>query len=535
MTAHIYPRGSSFRTLNDIVGKKITVMGIGLNGGGEEAIRFFLKHSATVLATDKKEEEDLSPTIEKLKKEFKSELESLRLRFVLGEHRIQDFTAADLVIKNPGVKYENNKYLAAAKVIETDLSIFLALVPKDIPIIALTGSKGKSTTTRAIYDGLKAAGIRAFIAGNIGISPLTFFNTSDSSSIEVIVLELSSWQLADLRGRALLKPKIALITPIFCDHQDWYQNDMAAYVADKKLIYSEQDDGDWTICSFGNEDGLEWGDIFAAETKARVLRYAFSGLPQNISGAWFENTGTDAQPSGKIRLTDSGLPAGDTVLDNSLVSGKSARQNVLNAALVLSVMGVDSAVYTRFFSEWRGLEHRLEYFHNWYIAENNILVKFYNDTTATVPEAAASAIQAFDRPIRLICGGTDKELDFSPIEKVLTAPDRQNIRPASIYLLNGGDNGIKKNATREKLKPILDKHNIQYCGPYNSLNELLGELQKELMALPLSKSEKQHEELVVFSPGATSFGMFSNEFDRGNKFKNAVRQIFKNTVREREV
>ena len=115
-------------------------MGLGLNGGGEACVRFFLKHGANVLATDMKTEEQLLPTIKKLSED--PELDTSRLTYRLGEHLIEDFENADCVIKNPGVKIEGNKYLAAARAIETDISIFLHFTKA--PVIAVTGSKGKS-------------------------------------------------------------------------------------------------------------------------------------------------------------------------------------------------------------------------------------------------------------------------------------------------------------------------------------------------------------------------------------------------------
>ena len=151
---HVYPEGCVFNKLSDIQGKHITVMGLGLNGGGEEAVRFFLKHGAYVTVTDMKTAEQLEPTIASLSKD--TTLDKSRLTYVLGQHRIEDFSTADCVIKNPGVKYEGNKYLAAAKAIESDISIFLHFTKS--PIIAVTGSKGKSSTVSAIDFGLREIG-----------------------------------------------------------------------------------------------------------------------------------------------------------------------------------------------------------------------------------------------------------------------------------------------------------------------------------------------------------------------------------------
>ena len=233
--AFVYPEGCFFNSLEDIKGKNITVMGLGLNGGGEATVRFLLKHGANVLVTDKKTKEQLKPTIDSLNSD--SSVDTKNLKYILGEHRIEDFQNADVVIKNPGVKIQGNVYLQAAKNIETDISLFLKFTKAKI--IAVTGSKGKSSTVSAIYYGLEKSGFDVFLGGNITVSPLTFLEQTSEKS--VVVLELSSWQLADLRGRKLLKPYISLITKIVPDHQNWYGN-MENYVADKKLIYADQDE-----------------------------------------------------------------------------------------------------------------------------------------------------------------------------------------------------------------------------------------------------------------------------------------------------
>ena len=247
MEFHSYSSTCAFSSIDAIRDKRVTIMGLGLNGGGEAAVRFFLKKGAYVLVTDMKTQEQLQETIDRINND--PELDTSRLTYRLGEHRIEDFENADCVIKNPGVKYEGNKYLAAAKAIETDLSIFLRFT--DCPIIAVTGSKGKSSTVSAIYYGLKEAGYKTFLGGNITVSPLTFF---DEVSLDTpVVIEFSSWQLADLRGRKVLKPHIAIITKIVPDHQNWYGN-MEDYVADKRLIYADQDSGDYSIFDAGPDE-----------------------------------------------------------------------------------------------------------------------------------------------------------------------------------------------------------------------------------------------------------------------------------------
>ena len=510
---HVYPEGCYFKSLQDIAGKKIVVMGLGLNGGGEAAVRFLLKQGAKVLVTDMKTKEQLAPTIKSLSDD--KTLNHANLSYRLGEHRIEDFEEADCVIKNPGVKYDGNKYLAAAKAIETDISLFLNFTKA--PIIAVTGSKGKSSTVSAIYYGLKKAGFDAYLGGNITVSPLTFLEKTSGTT--PVVLELSSWQLADLHGRKLLKPHIAIITKIIPDHQNFYHS-MLAYVADKKLIYADQTKDDFTILDFDEDPAADggtlitnWGNIFAKETKAQVLRYSKTKLPAGVYGVWQDKDGKGicrlpqkymsryAQTHGKET---------DTILKNLLVPGKHMRLNVLNAALVLELMGVAPEQIIDILGSWNGIEHRLEYFHEW--QNNELTVRFYNDSASTVPESAAESTQAFGEPVIFLTGGTDKGLDLSPIAQTISNP--LSIQPSAIYLLEG--------SATDKILSDFAARGIRHNGVYGSLDEMLTKLKEDIIAHKGARGTK----VVVFSPGSTSFGMFTNEFDRGNQFKQKVKEIF---------
>ena len=513
MTPHVYPRECAFKSIEDIKGKKVTIMGLGLNGGGEAAVRFFVNKGAHVTITDMKTEQQLAATIDRLENDPNLNMENVIWR--LGEHRIEDFANADCVIKNPGVKIEGNKFLAAARAIESDLSIFLRFT--DCPIIAVTGSKGKSSTVSAIYYGLKEAGYKAFLGGNITVSPLTFFDQVNADT--PVVIEFSSWQLADLRGRGVLRPHIALITKIVPDHQNWYGN-MKDYVADKQLIYADQTRGDYSIFDAdgdqpgtGPENAETWGELFASETRGTVLRYSRTGLKAGQHGVWLEEEkDSDGKTClvGKIKLPQ--MEQAETIMRELSVPGEHMRTNVLNAALVMYLMGVPAERCAEICGRWQGIDHRLQYFHTWE-GPDGTKYKFYNDSCATVPEAAAAASQSFGKSVILMTGGTDKGLDLAPLARILTEPDtsRGEFPVKELYLLAG--------SATDKLLPALNKAGVKYHGPFNSLEELLQDAKA-------NAQKKSQEEVFVFSPGATSFGMFQNEFDRGNKYMAAVKALF---------
>lgn len=529
---HIYPHGCYFNSPDDIKGKRITVMGLGLNGGGEACVRFFLRHGAFVTVTDMKTAGQLAPTIDSLAKD--RFLDKSRLRFVLGGHNIEDFAGADCVIKNPGVKIEGNQFLAAAKAIETDISVFLKFTKA--PIIAVTGSKGKSSTVSALSYGLNQAGFKCFLGGNITVSPLSFLEKTDGTT--PVVLELSSWQLADLRGRKLLKPKISIITKIVPDHQNWYM-DMDSYVEDKKLIFADQDKNDFTIIDYDEDNYLKetaspkrncrcWGDLFASETKARVLRYSKASLPDEVFGAYLENRGASCK--GIARVPSDFVKPGlkektvleEVVMENLQVPGGHMRSNVLTSCLAMYLMGVAPAQICTVMGQWKGIPHRLEKFYDWKSPSDGRKVVFYNDSCSTVPEACAAAVESFSQRVVLIAGGTDKGLDFLPLARCLDGECNTKFPPYEIYLLSG--------TGTDKLVSMLDERGVKYEGPFDSLQILLDVLKTCLMS---ENAKRSYGEVfsdtflpVVFSPGATSFGMFSNEFDRGDKFKALVKSIF---------
>jgi len=510
---HIYPEGCYFNTLEDIKDKHVVVMGLGLNGGGEASVRFLLKHGAYVLATDMKTAEQLAPTIKSLSSD--KSIDKTRLTYRLGEHRIEDFENADCVIKNPGVKYDGNKYLAASKAIETDISLFLHFTKA--PIIAVTGSKGKSSTVSAIYYGLKKSGFDAYLGGNITVSPLTFLDKTSGTT--PVVLELSSWQLADLHGRKALKPHIAVITKIIPDHQNFYHS-MLAYVADKKLIYADQTKDDFTILDFDDDPAADggtlienWGNVFSLETKAQVLRYSKKKLPEGTFGVWQDKDGKGICRLPKqymSRYAQTHNKDTEVILKDLVVPGKHMRLNVLNAALVLELMGVAPEQTIEILGQWSGIEHRLEYFHSY--KNGGLTIRFYNDSASTVPESAAESTQAFGEPVIFLTGGTDKGLDLSPIASTISNP--LSITPSAIYLLAG--------SATDKILNDFEAKKIKYRGVFASLEEMLLKLKEDILAHKGAIGTKT----VVFSPGSTSFGMFTNEFDRGNQFKQKVKEIF---------
>jgi UDP-N-acetylmuramoylalanine--D-glutamate ligase len=394
----------------------------------------------------------------------------------------------------------DSPFLRAARRIETDISIFLTHSPARL--IAVTGSKGKSGTASALHWVLAEArksGLlpgRARLGGNITVSPLSFLD--ELRAQDDVVLELSSWQLGDLRGRRredggpLLKPRAAVITAIMADHLDRYGG-MDDYVADKRIIYQGQDGDDVTVA--GDDP---WGRSFLRESRGRPLVYGEGPPAEGVSGGWL----TGPEGPGLARLYGAvppGIHAGETLEltpPRPRVPGFHQKKNLLAAGLALLDLGLPPGHIRNSLAAFPGIEHRLELFHE---AGG---VRFYNDSAATIPDAAAAALRAFEEPVVLVAGGSDKNLDFGPLVEAA-------LRAKTLILLAGTGTA--------KLIPLLRAAGAAFRGPFDSVDAAAAEALEA--AAPGG--------VVVLSPGCASFGMFLNEFDRGRKWKAAVQAACK--------
>jgi UDP-N-acetylmuramoylalanine--D-glutamate ligase len=487
----------------DFSGLKVTVMGLGLNGGGLASARYLALHGAECTITDMKDEQTLKPSIDALET---MGVPHKPFRYVIGRHEMDDFRNADMVIKNPGVR-PDSPYLAASRRIETDLSLFLAANPARL--CAITGSKGKSSVSSALHWALGKAhseGLlpgKAYLGGNITVSPLSFLD--ELTKDDDVVLELSSWQLADIKRidprLELFKPRIAILTTILPDHQDYYGN-MESYVNDKRIIYQGQDKTCATIACADDD----WGRSFLQESPGCPLSYTALAAPlTGASGgvdAWL-----DAATGAGMALRDGA--ASEIVPAALLVPGNHQKKNLLAAGLAMLDLGLPAPFIRESLGAYPGIEHRLEFF------REIQGVRFYNDTAATIPEAAAAAVEALsgdaDTPLIVVTGGTDKNLDFSPLVTALPAS-------AGILLLAGTGS--------DTLIPLLKTAGLAYQGPYNNIDQAAqAALALALSSVEVGGADNNTRAAVVLSPGCASFGMFRNEFDRGRQWKEAVLRL----------
>jgi UDP-N-acetylmuramoylalanine--D-glutamate ligase len=456
-----------------LAGKRVVILGVGHFGGQIEAARFMCRSGARVLATDLKPAEKLPRALEALREE--------PIEWRLGEHREADLVSADLVVVSPAVP-KNSPYLALLErervPVTTEMNLTISRLRA--PIFAVTGSNGKSTTTALLGAVLAAAGYRTFVGGNIG-RPL--LNDAETISPEDrVVLELSSFQLEDLRTAGGVRPRVAVVTNLTPNHLDRHGT-LEAYAAAKREIVAHQEPSD--VAVLNREDPLVLA--FREATRARVVTFglgaAFAGEGSFVrEGAfWYRGAGGEERriaPTGGLRLF--------------------GRHNVGNALAVVAAAraeGIAEDAIARALAEFPGVPDRLEL-----VAEREG-IRFVNDSKATTPEAARAALEAFERPLFLIAGGKDKGMDARALASAAAA------RADGVFLIG---------ETRERLRELIEAAGGRAVRIADSLEEAFaGALEAARAAAPGAT--------VLFSPGYASYDMFSTYEERGERFRGLVR------------
>lgn len=453
-------------------GRRALVMGLGVHGGGLGVARFLAQAGAAVTVTDLRDAGQLAEPLH--------QLADLPIRYVLGEHREADFTDTDLVVRNPAVPRES-PFLAAARAagvpVEMEMSLFFRLCPA--PIIGITGTKGKTTTTSLCAAMLTAWRPDTVVAGNMGVSALE--QLPGIAPTTPIVIELSSWQLEGM-GEYGLSPHIALATNLSPDHLNRYAT-MDEYAEAKRGIVREQGGRDFAILN--RDDAIVWG--FREATPAKIL--PFGRDDTGGDGAWLaadrlcwrfggiEHTA----PRATLRLP-----------------GDHNAANALAAGLAALALGAPFAAIEAGLAGFTGVKDRMES-----LGEIGG-VEYINDTTATAPAAAAAAVGAMTRPTILIAGGSEKHTDFADFAAV-AAP-----RVKAIITLRGDST---PRLTDELLRAGLGADRLH--GPLDGMDE----------AVDRARALAAPGDVVLLSPACASFGMFRNEFHRGDAFRAAVARV----------
>lgn len=497
-------------------GRRVLVMGLGVHGGGLGVARWLLRQGAEVTVTDTASTEALAAPVAALDAAA-AEL-GATVRYTLGEHRAEDFTGHEIVVANPAVR-PSSPWLQLAQEaglpIETEMTLFFRACPG--PILGVTGTKGKTTTALMLAAMLRERHPDTVAAGNLRVSALEALDGITATT--PVVLELSSFQLERL-GAAGLSPHYSLVTNLSADHLNWHGS-MEAYAAAKGQIYWHQP-AEGTVALNGADDGsAEYLNLWDEGMRRRGGRTIWVGAGQHWSrersryphpvlravGSTVERRGDrvlwmDLNGAFGERSPLSGEPL--FVREDLRLPGAHNLYNAMMAAALARAFGASGEEIRAALRAFGVVEHRLE------PVRELDGVAYINDTTATNPAAALAALDAFAGPIVLIAGGSDKELSFTALGRAIAR------RVKALVLLQGDGTPRLIEAVGEGYAPLVGtRETLEVDGPHGDFAE----------AIRAARALAASGDTVLLSPGCASFGMFRNEFHRGEEFRRIVGEL----------
>jgi UDP-N-acetylmuramoylalanine--D-glutamate ligase len=455
---------------NRLQGQRVTVMGLGTRAGGVGVARYLAEAGAIVTVTDMRSERELGDSLRAL--------DGLPIRYVLGRHDDADFTleGAEVVVRNPGVR-RTSRYLQLARAsgvrVEMEMSLFLREC--SAPAIGITGTKGKTTTATLCAELLRGWAAATVLAGNMGLSAVAALARIGPET--PVVLELSSWQLEALAEHRLA-PQIAVLTNISPDHLDAYDG-FDDYAATKRSIARHLGPSGFLVLNADDPNAFR----AASETIACVV--PFGSGDRESTGMWVEGRYLVWRRHGRvIRFA---------VPDRLPYLGRHQRLNAAAATAAALLYGAPAEAIRTGLDRFAGVPNRMEV-----VAEAGGIT-FINDSAATAPAAAIANLTGLDgRRIHLISGGHDKQTDLAPLAAAIAE------RAATVHLLAG--------TATPQLAAQLEALGRTCSAPHDSMRAAVEEAAQSAV----------HGDVVLLSPGVASFGLFRDEFDRGQRFRDAV-------------
>ncbi|CUS76763.1 UDP-N-acetylmuramoylalanine--D-glutamate ligase [Candidatus Kryptonium thompsonii] len=451
--------------VQNIEGKKVTVIG-GARSGLAVA-RLLKKMGADVFISDMKKPEEI-----KYVKFTPEELNSAGIKYEFGEHSEKVYDC-DFMVISPGVP---SNAPVVQKAMELGIKVWSEIEVASwfckAPIIAVTGTNGKTTTTSLIGHIFKTAGFKTIVAGNIGAPFSDFVLDADEGSI--VVLEVSSFQLDHIEN---FKPKVAVLLNITPDHLDRYDS-FGDYILSKFRIFKNQKEDDFAVYNYDDEIVQPYVESL------NVIKLPFSVRDKLSCGGFIED--------GYITLNFKNKKERILKMNNLRIRGIHNVYNSLAAALAARAMEVKDEIIRESLQSFEGVEHRLEF-----VREING-VKFINDSKATNVNSLWYALESFDEPIILIAGGRDKGNDYSKVYDLV----------------------------KRKVKLIIaigeSKNKI-----YNEFKNLTNVIEVDSMEEAVKKAYENSApgDVVLLSPACASFDMFRDYEHRGEVFKKLVNEL----------
>lgn len=441
--------------------KKVVVLGAGKSGVG--AALLAQEQGFSVFVSDAS---SISKTTQDL---FNKE----HIFWEENQHTLNTMRDAHWIIKSPGIPKEApiiKDLISHSKTVVSEIEFASRYTKANI--IAITGSNGKTTTTMLTYAILKEAGLDVAVGGNIGNS---FARLVKETSHDYYVLEVSSFQLDDINSFA---PKIGIITNITPDHLDRYGNNIAQYVQAKLNLTKYQKHSDFLI--FNADDPLLKDALKNTKCNAKLHPFGIKSISQT---SFLDN---------QIKIENDNSP----IMINTSQFSLTGRHNLLNAmaaATVANLLSISKEQIQNSLSNFQGAPHRMEK------AFTIQKVNYINDSKATNVNATYFALESISTPIVWIAGGVDKGNDYSSLMPLV----------------------------REKVKAIicLGIDNKKLFEVFADVSDIMIETQSVSEAVKISHRIAEKNETVLLSPACSSFDLFHNYEDRGNQFKNAVKNL----------
>lgn len=450
--------------LDTLKGKTVAVIGIGVSN--TPLLRMLLRAGIDVTACDKRRREDLG--------ELAEELESLGARLQLGENYLKGLRQ-DVIFRTPGLRPDVPELLEAmaqGSTLSSEMEVFFEVCP--CPIIAVTGSDGKTTTTTIIAELLKAAGYTVHVGGNIG-HPL-LCEAGEMKASDYAVLELSSFQLMTMQR----SPHIAVVTNLAPNHLDMHKG-MEEYVASKENIFRHQTKGDIVVFNRDNEITREQGG------RAVGSALYFSRQVEVEQGVFLRGDDMILRRNGTERRI--------MTTEDIRLPGVHNVENYMAAIAAVDGL-VSDEVIRRFAREFNGVEHRIE------LVRTYRGVRFYNDSIASSPSRTIAGLRSFQEKVILIAGGYDKHIPFDVLGPEIVAH-------VKLLVLCG--------ATADKIKEAVEhapgyapgKPEIAMVSPFRA-------------AVEFARDRAVSGDVVTLSPACAAFDQFQNFMVRGKTFKTIV-------------
>ena len=451
--------------LTSLQNQTVAVIGIGVSN--QPLIRLLLSRGISVTACDKKSREALGVVGD--------QLEAMGCRLQLGEDYLQGLDQ-DVIFRTPGMRPDLPELVSAVErgsKLTSEMEVFFEVCP--CPVIAVTGSDGKTTTTTIISELLKAAGKTVHVGGNIGHPLLA--ETGEMSEKDIAVLELSSFQLMTMTR----SPHIAVVTNLAPNHLDVHK-DFQEYIDAKENIFTHQAAED--IAVFNADNAITAEEAARAVGRARM----FSRKRELEDGVFLRGDAIIARHAGRERQV---MTVGDIKLP-----GVHNIENYL--AAIAAVDGLVSDEIIRDFARsFGGVEHRIE------LIRTRKGVRWYNDSIASSPSRTIAGLNSFQEKVILIAGGKDKGISYEGLGPVVNDH-------VKLLLLCGATAGVIRESVRKaenyaglEILDVADYHE----------------------AVAVADSRSQEGDVVILSPASTSFDRFANFMERGRVFKEIVNAL----------